>query len=216
MVDEDYRGRGIGKEIVRRVIQYHTDGECRGIILWTQDVLIPAYPMYRKFGFRIAARRVFYRFQLEATASNLSVETCTEAFAEQTENLQREWMQVAFPVGVENMKPTGGNWWVVSSNGQPVGYFHMGKKDDLPLLSQVVSRLSDAPDVFDAISGFLEERGHKEAIWQTCVDSIWEEELEKHELQDSQLTPHIRMCLPIGALIDTHEQRPEFDGCSTW
>ena len=114
------------------------------------------------------------------------------------------------------MKPTGSDWWVVYRERRTVGYFHIGETNGLPLLSHAVARSGKASEMFDAVSGFLRKLGHGKAGWQTCVGSIWEEELHKRGFREGDITSHIRMCLPIGSPIDTHGQRPEFDGVSTW
>jgi len=216
MVDENFRGRGIGKEMLTRIIQYHTDNGCRGILLWTQDYRFPAYPMYEKFGFRIAARRAFYQCQPEINTSTLVVEPYTDKFAEQTEEMRLEWMRISFPVGIGNMKLTDGNWFVVHENHRVMGYVHVRQKDESLFLSHAVARLADAPEVCEALFKFIKELGHADAVWQTCIGSIWAEELQKRGVKEGNITGDVRMCLAIGPPIETHGQRPEFDGCSTW
>jgi len=216
MVDENFRGRGIGKAMLQRIIQYHKDNGCRGIILWTQEHRIPAYPMYEKLGFRIVARWAFYTFRPEISTSTLSVEPYAEKFAAQTEEVRQEWMRACFPVGVGNMKPTDGNWSVIHEKHRVMGYVHIGQRGELPLLNRAVARLADASKVCDALFEFIKELGYEEAIWQTCVGSIWEEELHKRGFKECNLTGDVRMCLSIGSPINIHGQRPEFNGCSTW
>ena len=216
MVDENYRGLGIGKAILQKIIQYHTEGRCRGILLWTQDNRIPAYPIYEKFGFRIAARRAFYRFRISESKSPLSVEPYTEKFTEQTEAIRQEWMRSSFPVGIKSMRPSSTNWHVILKDRQPVGYVNIGKQDDIPFLSRAVALLSSASDVCETLLAHLRKLGHEEAIWQTCVGSVWEEELHKRGFRDGELETDVRMCLSIGSPVNIDNQRPEFDGCSTW
>jgi len=216
MVDKNYRGRGIGKAILQRIIQYHKDGNCRGILLWTQDSRIPAYPMYEKSGFRIAARRAIYNFQPGKTESSLSVEPYAKAFEDHAERVRQEWMRACFPVGIRSMKPADANWLVAHRNGQSVGYIHIGERDNIPFLSHAVGRLDEAYEICSAVFSFLAELGHKKAVWQTCVDSVWEAELHRRGFREGHIASDVRMCLPIGSPIDTNGKRPEFDGCSTW
>lgn len=216
MVDENYRGHGIGKAMLERIIQYHKDGKCRGIILWTQTDRVPAYPMYEKFGFKPVANRAFYHIPIKMSESSLSVELYISDFKDQTEEIRREWMKRSFPVGIANMKPGTDRCQVIRNGQGIVGYIHIGNRDGIPLLSQGVTLLESASEVFDALLEYLTKNEHKEAIWQTCVGSVWEEEFHKRGFQDSRITTDVRMCLSIGSPIDTHGLRPEFDGCSTW
>lgn len=216
MVDADFRGRKIGKEMIRRIVQYHIDGGCRGVILWTQDDRIPAYPMYEKVGFRPVVRRVFYHLRPREMPCPLSVEPYTAAFAESAEIARQAWMRSTFPMSLENMKPAEGAWWVAQRQGRCLGYVHLGENEGRPLISRAVAHPDQVSDVCQALLNHLAESDHGEIVWQTCVDSLWERELRKRGYEDRRPTSDVRMCLPIGAPIAMDGLRPEFDGCSTW
>jgi len=52
-VDRAYRGRGIGRELIRRAIEWARDHQLRGIRLETQTNNWPACNFYRRLGFQL-------------------------------------------------------------------------------------------------------------------------------------------------------------------
>lgn len=114
------------------------------------------------------------------------------------------------------MRPEVGRWWVIKDKQNIIGYIHIGNMDNVPYLSSGVAYLENAPEFCNALLKHLAEQGHEKAIWQTCVGSIWEEELHKRGFRDGRIAVDVRMCLSVGSPIDVSGLRPEFDGCSTW
>ena len=51
---EPYRGKGIGRELMKRMLEYARNvSNCRGVILETQSCNYPAISFYRKQGFAL-------------------------------------------------------------------------------------------------------------------------------------------------------------------
>lgn len=54
LVRESYRGKGIGRELMARMLEYAKQiPNCRGVILETQSCNYPAISFYRRQGFRL-------------------------------------------------------------------------------------------------------------------------------------------------------------------
>jgi len=52
LVHPDYRGLGIGKELLSEAIQFCKERKCKMIFLWTISELVAAGHLYSSFGFR--------------------------------------------------------------------------------------------------------------------------------------------------------------------
>ncbi|MBD3183620.1 GNAT family N-acetyltransferase [Candidatus Poribacteria bacterium] len=216
MVDENFRGYGIGKAMLKKIIDYHISGNCRGIILWTQKTLVPAYPMYQKLDFQPVVNRAFYRFRPKTTTSSLSVEPYRPSMGKEAEKVRIEWMHSCFPVGVNNMKPGSGNCWVLCKNKKVIGYFCKWENDGVATINSAVSFIENASEMCSAVIGFLKAYGYKEVVWQTCAGSIWQKKLNNLVQYEEELLADVRMCKSIGSPINIERLLPEFDGCSTW
>lgn len=216
MVDGDCRGMGIGKALLERIIQYHRDGQARGILLWTQPARIPAYPMYVKAGFETVVKRALWKVAPVGSQTSLIIEPYSEAFAERTEAIRQEWMRSSFPVGIENLRPDGDGWWVVRREGSAIGYLRLGEREDAPFVSHALARTADATEVCNALLTHLKQQGHVQASWLTAIGSVWDEALRQRGYTEVRETGDVRMCLSIGNRVDTEGLRPDFDACFTW
>lgn len=54
LVDADFRGRGLGTQLLDHLVAYCQDMKFDRIFLWTVSTMAEARPLYKKFGFRIS------------------------------------------------------------------------------------------------------------------------------------------------------------------
>lgn len=54
LVDADFRGRGLGTQLLEHLVAYCQDMKFDQIFLWTVSTMAEARPLYKKFGFRIS------------------------------------------------------------------------------------------------------------------------------------------------------------------
>lgn len=54
LVDADFRGRGLGTQLLEHLVAYCQDMKFDRIFLWTVSTMAEARPLYKKFGFRIS------------------------------------------------------------------------------------------------------------------------------------------------------------------
>lgn len=54
LVDADFRGRGLGTQLLELLVAYCQDMKFDRIFLWTVSTMAEARPLYEKFGFRIS------------------------------------------------------------------------------------------------------------------------------------------------------------------
>lgn len=54
LVDADFRGRGLGTQLLEHLVAYCQDMKFDRIFLWTVSTMAEARPLYEKFGFRIS------------------------------------------------------------------------------------------------------------------------------------------------------------------
>jgi ribosomal-protein-alanine N-acetyltransferase len=65
-ISPNYRGKGIGKMMMERVIREAESRECRNLILSVRESNLPAIKLYAGFGFvEIHRRHGYYRFPAE-------------------------------------------------------------------------------------------------------------------------------------------------------
>lgn len=69
-IKEEYRGKGISKELLKTVECYAKEQGCHTLFLDTRITLEPAVSLYRSFGFSIVFQQGLY-IQMEKTIINL-------------------------------------------------------------------------------------------------------------------------------------------------
>ena len=53
LIEPDQRGRGLGKRLIQKAIEFSKDKNYKTIILWTNTSLYAARKLYESFGFNI-------------------------------------------------------------------------------------------------------------------------------------------------------------------
>ncbi|MFH0759947.1 MAG: GNAT family N-acetyltransferase [Bacteroidota bacterium] len=66
-VDETLRGKGLGSELIKRLIDFAREQDYRRVILWTVSLLKDARRMYEKHGFELQEEFTHTKWGLELT-----------------------------------------------------------------------------------------------------------------------------------------------------
>lgn len=118
------RGLGLGWRLLRLCEQAASEAGLRGILMWTQETLVPAYSLYVRDGFELVAQtarhQVMLQWLAEVTPGRALAVRPIDPTAPDVLDLRREWAQEAFPVS------TG--WDVTCMAGTDLGIF---EGDDL-------------------------------------------------------------------------------------
>lgn len=229
-VDERFRGRGIGKELMRRSIEYHISGGQSAITLFTYRTLTPAYVIYQSLGFGDGVEREIYQRALkpdEDFKTSMTVRSATLDDLWEVDRLTREFSkrQCGYTAefldsyASEDLAP---EFRIVETGSATAGVFQIRGSDSLArLINMTIADSADASEAIAAALAHLTEIGYETAQIFVNANHILLPALEQMGFEKSDKEGAVLMMKPLAGQGSTSQVYPagapvEMEYCLLW